>query len=277
MDRASRLDRVRRAMAEAECDAVVVTNLLNIRWLSGFTGSNGIAVITEDGFTIVTDGRYQTQIGQQLAAAQVEASVTITREIEAPIVAAVGAAERIGLESDDVSWADQRRFAEWLPGGTLIATSELIEYQRRFKDSGEVARLRLAASIADRALSSVKPELDRSRSELEVARQLDAAMLELGADDVSFPTIVAAGPNSAKPHATPSDRTIEPGDMVVIDFGAKVDGYGSDMTRSFLVGRPTPRQQEVFDAVAPAQAAGVAAVRHGVDEQEIDRVCRQEL
>lgn len=277
MDRSLRLDRVRAAVADAGCDLLIVTKLLNIRWLSGFTGSNATAIVTPDSFTIITDGRYETQIADQLSAAGVEATVAITREIAEPVAVAVGQAGRIGLESADVTWASQRQFAEWLPGRELVPTSELVEYQRRFKDTGELQRLRLAASIADRALSVVKPELNAGRTELEIARMLDATMLDLGADDLSFATIVAAGPNSAKPHATPSDRPIGDGDMVVIDFGAKVDGYGSDMTRSFLLGETTDRQREVFEAVEQAQARGVAAVRDGVEEREIDRVCREEL
>lgn len=264
-------------MAAADCDALVVTKSVNVRWLCGFTGSNATAVVTADGLTVMTDGRYQTQIGQQLDQAEVEADVVISRELREPVVSAVGDADRIGLESDDVSWSDQRRFTEWLDGRTLVPTSELIEFERRIKDDGEIQRLRLAASMADTALEEVKPELNAGRSELEIARMLEASMLDHGADDLSFPTIVAAGPNSAKPHATPSDRIIEPGDMVVIDFGAKVDGYGSDMTRSFLLGRPTSHQQEIFDAVLEAQAAGADAVRDGVEEREIDRVCRQKL
>ncbi|MGH1493990.1 MAG: aminopeptidase P family protein [Acidimicrobiales bacterium] len=281
MDRAARLARVRAAVAEAGCDGLIVTKELNVRWLSGFTGSNATAVITPESFTIVTDGRYQSQIEEQLAAADVTAEVVITREPREPLLAALGDARRIGLESENVTWSTKRRFAEWfeagLPGHTIVATSELIETERRFKDRGEIDRLKLAAAIADQALDQVRSSLDTGVSEVEVARQLDGAMMDLGADGLSFATIVASGPNSAKPHATPSDRVIGPGDMVVIDFGAKVDGYGSDMTRSFLIGEPSARQREVFDAVIASQAAGVAAVRDGVEEREIDRICRKTL
>ncbi len=281
MDRRDRLARVRSAMQVAGCDGLIVTKQLNVRWLSGFTGSNATAVISPDSFAIVTDGRYQSQIAEQLAAAEVEADVAITREPKEPVLAALGRSKTIGLESDHVTWSTQRQFEQWLAergsGQELIPTSELVEIERRFKDEGEMARLRLAAAIADRALDRVRPDLVSGATELDIARRLDGAMMDLGADETSFATIVASGPNSAKPHATPSDRVIEPGDMVVIDFGAKVDGYGSDMTRSFLIGRPTARQQEIFDAVIAAQAAGVAAVKDGVEEREIDRVCRDTL
>ncbi len=277
MDRTARLGRVRGAMSEAGCDALVVTKAENIRWLSAFTGSNGTAVIGPESLMLITDGRYETQIAQQLEDAEITAEVRITRDISAPVLEAVGSSARIGLESDAVTWSAQRDFARWFEGRELIATSDLLEAQRRIKDDGEIARLRRAAAIADAALAEIKPELANGRTERWIARALDGAMLDGGADDLSFDTIVAAGQNSAKPHATPSDRVIGRGDMVVIDFGAKVDGYGSDMTRSFLLGEPSERQRTVFDAVIRAQAAGVAAVADGVAEREIDRVCRDSL
>lgn len=277
MDRAARLARVRAAMANAGCDGLIVTKPINVRWLSGFSGSNATAVITGDSFTIVTDGRYQSQIAEQLTAANVSAEVAITREPQAALTAALADCQNLGLEADHVTWSTQRQFSEWFEPRQLIPTSELVEAERRIKDDGEIARLKLAASIADRALAQVRPELNERQTELDIARRLDGVMMDLGADEVSFATIVAAGPNSAKPHATPSDRVIEAGDMVVIDFGAKVDGYGSDMTRSFLIGDPTPEQQHVFDAVIESQAAGVAAVRAGAEELAIDRACREAL
>jgi len=277
MDRAARMALVRASLDSAGCDALIVTKPENIRWLTGFTGSNGLVVLTADSVTVVTDGRYQAQLAQQLDEAGVDAQVSITREIRRPVLAAASGADRIGLESAEVSWADQRRFAEWFQPRDLVPTVDLIEAHRRIKDEGEIDRLRAAAAIADDALTLLKPELSNHRSERWIARNLDATMLELGADDLSFDTIVAAGTNSARPHATPCERVLQDGDMVVMDFGAKVDGYGSDMTRSFLLGQPSDRQRAVFDAVIEAQAAGVAAVRAGIEEREIDRICRSTL
>ncbi|MEM7271575.1 MAG: aminopeptidase P family protein [Actinomycetota bacterium] len=277
MDRNERLRRVRSAMVGVGCDALVVTKAVNIRWLTGFTGSAGLIVIGPDRLALVTDQRYQTQVREQLAAASVEAEVAITREPEAPVVAAVAGADSVGLESEHVTWAEVRRFERWLDGRALIATEQLVETERRVKDAGEIDRLRAAAAIADAALAEVIGELGTGLTEAEVATRLDRAMVDGGADGPSFPTIVAAGPNSAKPHARPSDRVIADGDMVVIDFGASVDGYGSDMTRSFLIGAADARQREIYEAVADAQAAGVAAVADGVAEREIDRACRDRL
>ena len=277
MDRTVRLAQVRAAMVDLGCEALLITKPENIRWLSGFTGSNGTAVVTADDVMLITDGRYETQVAQQLDAAQVVADVRITRENVGPLTEAVAGAARIGLESEAVTWAEQLQFVDWFSGQELVPTTDVIEALRRVKDDGELARLRRAAAIADAALDAVRLELANGRSERWIARALDGAMLDQGADDLSFDTIVAAGPNSAKPHAVPSDRVIESGDMVVMDFGAAVDGYGSDMTRSFLIGAPTAKQQSIYDAVQRAQAAGVAAVRDGVAELEVDRVCRDSL
>ncbi|MEM7322257.1 MAG: Xaa-Pro peptidase family protein [Actinomycetota bacterium] len=277
MDRTARLAMTRAAMAEAAVDALVVTKPVNIRWLTGFTGSSGLVVVGPEVLTLITDDRYDVQVRQQVADAAVEATIAITRNPMDPVTAAVAGLPAVGLESDHITWSQQRRIAGLLDAATTVPTEGLVETLRQVKDPGEIERLKKAAAIADDALAAVRPELGRGRTEVAIARLLEREMIDRGADGLSFPTIVAAGLNSAKPHATPSDRPIEDGDMVVIDFGAAVDGYGSDMTRSFLVGRVSTRQQDMFDAVIEAQAAGVAAVAAGVDEREIDRICRDRL
>ncbi len=277
MDRLARLCAARAAMDEAACGALVVTKAANIRWLTGFTGSSGMVVITPQELTVITDGRYSIQLAGQLEAAGVEAKVEINRDVEAPLVSTLAGIDRIALESENVTWAQQRTYARWLGGERLVPTDDLIETLRRVKDDGELDCLRRAAAIADGALAAIRPELSRQLSERQVAALLDRTMGELGADGCSFPTIVASGPNSARPHATPTDRRIVSGDLLVIDFGASVDGYGSDMTRSFSIGPPTEEQTALFDAVIDAQKAGVAAVRSGVEAAAVDRVCRDHL
>ena len=145
------------------------------------------------------------------------------------------------------------------------------------KDAGEVDRLRRAAAIADHALASVMSDLPPAVTERDIARRLEAVMVGNGADEPSFPTIVAAGPNSARPHAVPSERPLSNGDLLVVDMGARVDGYGSDMTRSFVVGSFTAETEEIYQRVAEAQEAGVAAVRDGVAARTVDQVCRELL
>jgi Xaa-Pro aminopeptidase len=191
------------------------------------------------------------------------------------VAGALRSAGRVGLEAEHVSWAAHGRYeAEWFPGSSLVATAGLVEDLRAVKDPGEIARIRAACSIADRALAEVRPTLLDRPTEREFARELDHRMRTLGATDTSFETIVASGPNGARPHHRPSDRTVVEGDLVVIDFGALVDGYCSDMTRTFVVGEPTPIQQRMLDVVTASQAAGVAAVAAGVAASAVDAACR---
>ncbi|HSH61780.1 MAG TPA: Xaa-Pro peptidase family protein [Acidimicrobiales bacterium] len=278
MDVAGRLERLRPRLGEAGCDALLVTDLTNLRYLTGFTGSAGLLLVLGDEMLLTTDGRDRQQAGEQLAAAGVEARVEIggaTRQREAMVEAAAGV-ERLGLEAAHVTWARQRVFSEeWFPCAELVATSGVVEHLRQVKDAGELARIAQAASIADRALEAVKVGLSEGITEQEVALTLDVEMRPLGASGSAFATIVASGPNGAKPHALPSARPIGRGEMVVIDFGATVDGYRSDMTRTFCVGPPaTQTLGRMFEVVTEAQRAGVAAVGAGRSAADVDAACR---
>jgi Xaa-Pro aminopeptidase len=284
MDVGDRLSRLQTSLAELPdaCAGLLVTHLTNIRYLTGFTGSAGLLLVPTDGpVVLVTDGRYEEQAPEEIAAAGAPALVHVGRSASAQrelLATAAGSLPTIGLEADHVSWADQRRYAgSWFPRSELVPTDGMVEALRRTKDDGEVARIEAACAIADTALGEVAAVLEQGPTEVAFARVLDARMRDLGADDVSFETIVASGPNGSRPHHTPGDRVIEPGDLVVIDFGALVDGYHSDMTRTFAVGGPDaldPEQRRMLAVVAEAQAAGVAAVAPGVPTKVVDEACR---
>jgi Xaa-Pro aminopeptidase len=266
-------------MEGAACEALLVTNLVNIRYLTGFTGSAGLLLVKADDALLVTDGRYLTQSAEQLAAVGVDAAVEVgplARQREA-ITGAASGVTRLGLEASSVTWAAQRSYAaEWFPGAELVPTTGVVEDLRRVKDAGELARMAEAARIADAALAATKPMLADAPTEAEFGLALDHAMRRLGAAGSSFETIVAAGPNGAKPHARPSGRHIEKGELVVLDFGAVVDGYCSDMTRTVCVGAPASAVLErMVEVVGASQAAGVAAVRPGVTGVDVDRACRE--
>ncbi|MGH9137641.1 MAG: aminopeptidase P family protein [Acidimicrobiales bacterium] len=280
MDVASRARRVREALDGATgvaVDALLVTKLVNLRWLTGFTGSAGRAVLLADRLVLVTDGRYETQAGEQLAAAGVDADVRIGRSAAAQqelLQQAVQGVARLGLEADDVSWADQRHYADTVDA-ELVPTDPLVDRLRVVKDDGEIARAEAAAAIADRALANVGARLLDEPTEEEFGLELDTEMRRLGASGPSFETIVASGSNGAKPHHRPASRRIVEGDLVVLDFGATVDGYRSDMTRTMVIGEPSETQQRMLDVVAEAQAAGVAAVRAGAACRDVDAACRK--
>jgi Xaa-Pro aminopeptidase len=205
--------------------------------------------------------------------ARLEITSTEQRQV---VTAAVASAHRVGLEADHVSWGAQRRYArEWFVDQELVPTSGLVERLRRTKDDGELARMEAAAAVADAALAELRPWLLDGPTEAEFAVELDAAMRRFGATKPSFETIVASGPNGARPHARPSTRQVEHGDLVVIDFGAVVDGYCSDMTRTVAVGAVDETSERMLDVVTAAQAAGVAAVGPGVAAVDVDTACRQ--
>ncbi|MGD9798669.1 MAG: M24 family metallopeptidase [Acidimicrobiia bacterium] len=273
---ASRVGRLREGFAAAGCDALLVTRMANIRYLTGFTGSAGVLVVLPDSVVLVTDGRYGDQAAEQLAGAGVEAEVRVAGpNAQAALSCAASNVARLGLEAGDVSWAAQRRYAEeGFEGSELVPTEGMVEGLRAVKDDGEIARIEAAAAIADRALAATRPMLADHPTERELQIELDHRMRLLGAADVSFETIVGSGPNGAKPHARPTGRRILDGDLVVLDFGALLDGYHSDITRTVAVGDPSPTQARMLEVVLAAQAAGVDAVAPGVAASSVDDACR---
>ena len=284
LDVSGRLDRLRETFPDAGVDGLLVTAAANIRWLTGFTGSAGLLLVTPQRAVLTSDGRYRTQSEEQLAEAGVAQAVDIViggaQAQRDAMVAAWGATANLGLEADHVTWSGQRDWDEALGSEVALApTRGCVEALRQVKDAGEVARMERAAAIADDALASVVSLLVRAEAESVteafVAAALDHAMRVRGAEDSAFETIVASGPNSAKPHARPSDRQIRSGDPVVIDFGAIYEGYRSDMTRTFCVGgEPDGELARVFSVVAESQSVGVAAVAPGVVTGDVDRACR---
>jgi Xaa-Pro aminopeptidase len=205
LDVAPRLTALRAAFEPAGCEALLVTHLTNIRYLTGFTGSAGLLLVLPDDVLFVSDGRYDEQAHEQLGAAGLKARIEISNtEQRERVAAAAQGIRRLGLEAEAVTWAQQRRFAEeWFPSAELVPTENVVEGLRLVKDPGEVARIEAASAIADDALAEVRPRLVDQPTEREFALELDWAMRRLGADDVSFETICASGPNGAKPHARP--------------------------------------------------------------------------
>ena len=279
MDVAGRLPRLRERLGEAGCDALLVTNLANVRYLTGFTGSAALLLVLPDELVLATDGRYQFQSAEQLAAAGVDARIEIGNAAgqRLALSASARSVARLGLEAASVTWARQRAFAaEWFADAELVATENVVEDLRRVKDDGEVARMAAAAAVSDQALAAVRHLLAEGTSEAGFALALDSEIRRLGASGNSFDTIVASGPNGAKPHARPTDRVVEAGELVVVDFGAVVDGYCSDMTRTLCVGPPRSAVLErMVEVVAASQAAGVAAVRAGRRAVDVDATCRE--
>jgi len=275
-----RADRVRARLGARTgigADALLVSDLTNIRWITGFTGSNGWVVLGPDRLVFVTDGRYGVQAAHQMHEAGVDGEVRVGAtgdEQLAHIADSCVGYSTVGFEADHVTVSQFGRYDKYI-AATLVPTQGVVESERRVKDGGEVDAMARACAIADQALSEVVPLLAERPTEAEVRNRLEQRMRELGASGPSYETIVATGPlNAALPHHRPTDTVIEDGHTVIIDVGALVDGYHSDMTRTFVVGEPSSTQRELYDLVLQAQVAGVAAVRPGVSVKELDAVCR---
>jgi Xaa-Pro aminopeptidase len=274
-----RCGRVRARVDQAE--VLLVSDLTNVRWLTGFTGSNGWVVLTPDEVVLVTDGRYGDQATAELALAGVDARVLVGLSGAAILdllAAEVAPFASVGFEATHVTYEQFQRY-QALFEPTLIPVGALVEAERRRKDAGEIARMQEACRIADVALSELQSARGLAgRTESDVRNQLETRMRELGASGPSYETIVATGPlNAARPHHRPTDTVIEDGHTVIIDVGALYDGYHSDMTRTFFIGEPTSQQQDLYDIVLTAQCAGVAAVEAGISTAELDSVCRDAI
>jgi Xaa-Pro aminopeptidase len=271
------------AAALEPVDALVVSDLTNVRWLTGFTGSNGVLLVSPGRCVLVTDGRYGDQATAQMAVAGVDADVLVAPTsggldaLLATACAGLGAAAEIGIEADHLTVAQHTRWTAAL-GRALRPTSGVVESARRRKSADEVSAIERACAIADRALAEVAPRLGDGLTEAQVRNQLEIRIRELGATGPSYETIVAAGPqNAALPHHRPTATPISPGDTVIIDVGALVEGYHSDMTRTFVVGEPSAQQRELYELVLAAQLAGLAAVGPGVPTMAVDAACRNHI
>jgi Xaa-Pro aminopeptidase len=262
---------------DAGIDALLVTKLENIRYLTGFTGSAAMLLVTPDDALFVTDGRYTEQSREQLDAAGVAVRIEIGltgAAQHASLATVVAPGTRLGLEEYTVTWAEQRGFVSVFEGVELVPAGAIVEGLRRVKDAGEVDRIRRACAIADDAFQALLPRLADGITEKQFALELEFGMRERGASGNSFDPIIAAGPNGAKPHARPSDRVIGRNELVVCDFGCIVDGYCSDMTRTVSLGDPGADARHLYEVVLASQQAGRALVAADVACSDIDRASR---
>ena len=256
---------------------MLVTDLVNVRYLSGFTGSNAALLVRADNETpvLATDGRYRTQAAQQAP----DAEIVIERACGPHLAARASedGARRVGFESHVVTVDGFAALRKVVGDSTeLVRAAGTVEALREVKDAGEIALLRLACEAADAALTDLveRGGLRAGRTEKEVGRELESLMLDHGADGVSFETIVAAGANSAIPHHRPDSTVLRDGDFLKLDFGATVEGYHSDMTRTVVLGHAADWQREIYDLVAASQAAGRAALAVGADVVAVDAAAR---
>lgn len=281
---ANRIARLASQLADQDVDALLITSEVNVRYLSGFTGDSTWLLVRPDATaTLLSDGRYQIQLAQECP--QIPAAIRPPSqklgELLAEVVASSSQVKRIGFEADHVHVSTLRDLEQRLPEASWIETSSLVEQLRAIKDEGEIATIRKAISIAQQAFVKVTANFSAKKTECEIYYELEAEMRRLGAEGVSFHPIVGAEPNGALPHYTPGNVPLGDCRTLLIDWGAKVDGYCSDLTRTLH--RPgsksatSDRYAAAYEAVLEAQLAAIAAIGDGVEAVKVDAAARQVL
>jgi Xaa-Pro aminopeptidase len=263
-------DRLEAQLAERELDRMLVTNLVNVRYLTGFTGTNGVCICGPEVRLFLTDFRYTER-----AAAEVDGWETLTISGDWLGGIAERLQGRVGFEDDQMSVRLLEKLTAKLGDGTeMVAAGGRVEELRRVKDEEELARIAAASKLADEVWHWTLERGLAGRSERDVARAAEARIRELGGDP-AFPAIVGAGPNGALPHAEPGEREIGPGELVVFDMGAQLDGYCSDGTRTFATGEPGEEARAVYETVREAQQKALDAIRAGVNGEDVDLAARE--
>jgi Xaa-Pro aminopeptidase len=270
---AARRSRAQQAIAAAGADAALITSLPNVRYLSGLASSNAALLLPADGESILaTDSRYAGAAARDCP----DLDLVIERDIE-PVLAQAAAARgwaRLAFEAHVMTVERYTGLTELEDAPALVPLGRVVEQLRMIKDEAEIALLARACAITDEAFGSVLGAIRPGLAERRLAVLLERAMVDLGAEGVAFDTIVASGPNGAIPHHSPGSRECEAGDLITIDCGARYQGYHADMTRTVAVGQPAGWQRDVYDLVAAAQAAGVAAAVPGAEVGDVDATSR---
>ncbi|HEX6599315.1 MAG TPA: aminopeptidase P family protein [Gemmatimonadaceae bacterium] len=261
-------------LSAAHLDGLLLTGLPNIRYLTGFSGSSALVVVTVREIVLITDFRYQTQVRDEVG--------DLARVVIEPASLWTGLWQQLaqlpvkvmGFETAHIQHRDFQRLVEAGARWQWRPTADLVETLRERKDAEEIARIRDAAGVATRALDRTLPQLHAGMSELEVAGVLEKALRDEGSEGFPFPSIVASGPRSALPHARSSTRVLERGDFLLMDFGAEVQGYCSDITRTVVIGSADEEHRALYEIVREANARASAGVHAGMSGRDADAIAR---
>lgn len=268
-----RLEKLRRVLKEAGVDAIISGDAVHRRYISGFTGSAGWILVSQNEAKLLTDFRYVEQAAQQAPQFAVIDHQRKEKEALFRELTAMGV-KRLAFEKQLVSYAVYEEWREAFPGVELVPVSGIFERLRAVKDEAELANVREAARIADAAFEHILSFIRPGVRERDVALELEMFMRRQGASAAAFDIIVASGARGALPHGVASDKVIEQGDMVTLDFGAVYQGYCSDITRTVAVGEPDAKLKEIYAIVLNAQQQTVAAIKPGITGKEADAVAR---
>lgn len=268
-----RVSKLRKVLQDQGLEAMLITSGYNRRYLSGFTGSSGYVLVTSDDCYLLTDFRYMTQAADQAVGVKVVEHGTKFIDTVRELLPS-GKEVRIGFEQDDVSFSAYTSYAEALKPAVLVPVSKAVEDLRMFKDEEELAVMQRAADLADATFSHILNVIKPGMTERDVDLEMEFYMRTHGATSSSFDTIVASGERSSMPHGVASSRVIQGNEFITLDFGALLDGYCSDVTRTIALGAPDPKLKEIYDIVLEAQLHTLAQIKPGMTGRECDALAR---
>jgi Xaa-Pro aminopeptidase len=274
MNHAGRFERLRESIAKADVDALLVTNLTNVRYLTGFSGTNGQVLVSATTALFFTDPRYEARAADLVRGAEVVIYDERLSDL-LPDALIRNDVKRLGLEGSSVTLAERDRLAAHLGDIELLPVADVVEDLRRVKEPEEIDLIRQACAVTDDAFTWILDRLVPGAMEREIALDLEVRMRLSGADEVSFPPIVGSGPLSAHIHHSPSDRPLAKGELVLLDFGARVNGYCSDLTRTVALGTPGDEEMAIYLTVLEAQRAALSEIRPAAETAYVDHVARR--
>ncbi|MFQ6132182.1 MAG: M24 family metallopeptidase [Armatimonadota bacterium] len=278
---ADRLAALRASMDEAKLDALIVTDPLNVGYLSGFAGDSGLLCVATSpakgsGQYLVTDGRFAAQAPREAPDFELVVTANTYSDAAAEVLRGVRA-RRVGFEAQHVTFQCFRELKKKIAPAKLAPTKDVVGKLRTVKDSHEIELIRRAARIGDRVYKTIAGRLRPGLKERRVAADIERLLKLQGGQGPAFEAIAASGPNAAFPHAVPGDRRLADRDLVKLDLGVKHGGYCSDLTRTVCLGKPTRKQQRIHNAVRSAQMKAIEGVRPGVKAKKLDRIARRHL
>jgi Xaa-Pro aminopeptidase len=270
----SNLSRLQQAMAAANSPAILISDISNVGWVSGFTGSSAMVLVTSKDARFLTDSRYTLQAKEEVADMPSYSFASPVKAVEfmATHATEMGLTE-LGFEADSVTYETWTKWSEQLGGIKLVAAPNVIGPLRMRKNADEIAKVRAACKLADAAFDHVRRMLQPGATEYDLGLEIEFYFRRHGAE-LAFAPIVVSGERSARPHGKPSEKRLERGDFVTMDFGAKLHGQCSDLTRTVVIGEATDRHREVYNAVLEAQLESLKALKPGAAAKDVDAIAR---
>jgi Xaa-Pro aminopeptidase len=271
----TRVEQLRKLLKQQGLDAMLVTNMVNVTYLTGFSGDSSFLLVSKNKVTLISDTRFETQIRDECPGldCEIRDAQTTTLALTCKLIQSARLGN-LGIEADNLTKATYDDLATQSPAGLLVDTRGLIEQLRAIKDRDEQERIRRSIRVNERAFEVLRARLVPTATECQLAYDLEHQMREFGASQAAFKPIIASGPRSALPHAIPSQQAIGGSPFLLVDWGSLVDSYASDLTRVLILGKVPAKYRKIYEVVKEAQQRAISAIRPGVTLKEVDRAAR---